>query len=93
MKHIVATRIRLILFLPIFLFLFVFPIKSAYSQFVCLPNCNVNDGKMFAFSGVGLATTNEDVLELRVTSPAENPQFEIGVFDGDADNNRYIRWG
>ncbi len=41
---------------------------------------------MFAFSGVGLATTNEDVLQLRVTSPAENAQFEIGIFDGDADN-------
>ncbi|MEM7008951.1 MAG: hypothetical protein AAF462_07445, partial [Thermodesulfobacteriota bacterium] len=77
---------RALYFLAVFIFLTVIPLKSAYSNFVCLPNCNVNDGKMFAFSGVGLATTNEDVLELRVTSPADSAQFEIGIFDGDADN-------
>ncbi len=75
-----------ILFFLTLLFLFFVPINKAYSKYACIPTCDVTDGKAFAFSGLGLATSNENVLELSVRSAQENLEFEIGIFDGDADN-------
>ncbi len=62
---------------------FIVPIKFAYSQYACLPNCDVTDGEMLALAAMGLQTSNNRDAEFQITSPGENDTFEIGVFDGD----------
>ena len=70
----------------VFLFLFcITPIKSAYSQYACLPTCSVTDGEFLALAAMGLSTTNNRNAEFQITSPGDSRTFEIGIFDGDGN--------
>ncbi|GJM15378.1 MAG: hypothetical protein DHS20C13_07050 [Thermodesulfobacteriota bacterium] len=61
-----------------------FPVKSAYSQFQCLPTCDVTDGRLFIMAGVGASTINNQDTILGIVTPGSEAMIEIGIFDGDA---------
>jgi len=66
----------------------VFPIRSAYAQFQCLPTCDVDDGRHFALSGIASSTLNNSTIELGLTSPEGVSSMQFGIFDGNSDG----RW-
>ncbi len=73
-------------FALLFVFLFFFcitPIKSAYSQYACLPTCSTIDGEFLSLAASGLQTTNNRDAEFQFTSPGDRNTIEIGIFDGD----------
>lgn len=65
-----------------------FSVSSASAQFLCLPNCNVNDGRFFVLVGSGTSSLNNSTMEFGLASPAESSSFQFGVFDGNSDG----RW-
>ena len=71
-----------LLFAVLFLFC-ITPVKSAYSQYACLPTCSVTDGEFLALAAMGLSTSNNRDAEFQITSPGDNNTFEIGIFDGE----------
>ncbi len=71
-----------LLFALLFLFC-ITPIKSAYSQYACLPTCSTTDGEFLGIAAAGLQTSNNRDAEFQFTSPGENRTIEIGIFDGD----------
>lgn len=56
---------------------------SETGQYVCLPNCNPTDGRMFTISGINFKTLAGQVIFVKVAVPAAMTTFQIGVFDGD----------
>ncbi|GJM14912.1 MAG: hypothetical protein DHS20C13_02390 [Thermodesulfobacteriota bacterium] len=79
------TRTLNLSFLFLILLFFCFaPIKSAYSQFSCIPTCDETDGRMLTFAaGASLQTINNQNVEVRIVSPVGSDTLEIGIFDGD----------
>ena len=83
--HKITNALYKSLFLLIALIAFsTFPIKSAYSQYTCIPTCDVTDSRFMALSGAGLETANNTDAFFHITSIDGNQEFEIGIFDGDA---------
>ncbi len=71
-----------------FLFLInVYPLKSAHSQFSCLPTCSEIDSKFFVFIGDNPNGVQNQTMNFGITSPASADSVEIGIFDGDSPNS------
>lgn len=67
----------------VILFLLFIPLQSAYSQFACLPGCDVTDGEFLTLAAMGLSTSNNRDAEFHITSSGTSETVEIGIFDGD----------
>lgn len=50
----------------------------------CLPSCQATDGRMLTIAGVSLSTLVGINISLKIASPADAANVEIGFFDGDA---------
>ncbi|MGB3363215.1 MAG: hypothetical protein WBB48_00385, partial [Thermodesulfobacteriota bacterium] len=81
-------RITNVLFKYLFLLLAIitfsaFPIQSAFSQFACVPTCDITDGRFMSLAGFGLQTTNNTDAFFHLTSRAGSTDLDMGIFDGD----------
>ncbi|MGB3729749.1 MAG: hypothetical protein WBA70_10935, partial [Thermodesulfobacteriota bacterium] len=81
-------RIPNVLFKYLFLLLAIitfsaFPIQSAFSQFACVPTCDITDGRFMSLAGFGLQTTNNTDAFFHLTSRAGSTDLDMGIFDGD----------
>ena len=72
------------------------PAATAEAQYVCLPTCASNDGRLFLVpGGSGADTFDKNDIALQVISPAASPMLEVGIFDGDtgaSDPNGKKHW-
>jgi hypothetical protein len=69
-------RIPSFVFLLAVLFLFcITPIKSAYSQYACLPTCDTDDGEFLGLAAMGLQTSNNRDAEFQFISPGESNKY------------------
>lgn len=84
MFFILSSYFKNIFVFVLLLFLAVIPLRSAYSQFNCLPTCDITDARFMSLVGSNLVTTNNTDAFFHITSIAGDDEFEIGVFDGDA---------
>lgn len=66
------------------------------SGFVCLPTCNVTDGRFLTLAaGPALITLSDPVLNLQIAVPADATSFTLGIFDGDgteSDGSGAFHW-
>ena len=69
-----------------FLSLF-FMTQISFAGFACLPSCNILDGRNFIVVGTGQDTLTDNMFIYGLSSPANAPTIEIGIFDGDSLNN------